>query len=322
MDGVTTGTDRAVALEAEAEEFPDERGSLLLEALVAWRRAGHAERAYELAAELIAGGGSDGCFARCQRVEFLLEDGYRDRATEQLAELARHPALEDSHCQMIGELLAEIDDLDRAASWYDRAVARLSDARLNELQGARAGWSYASTIVRGRREVRERLGLEPDATDALVPELPAFDDLARSFGHPPPSREHILDDLRNGGHPRPIRLLVFRRDERAEAQRRWPDVYTGTDQEYFVATELGWRELRETGTSSITVVPVTVDGLVAFAEQIGGSPTDPAVKTRYSSSIADDVGVSWPPTRNAPCWCGSATKYKKCCGRPDISMPG
>jgi len=22
----------------------------------------------------------------------------------------------------------------------------------------------------------------------------------------------------------------------------------------------------------------------------------------------------WPPGRNDPCWCGSGTKYKKCCG--------
>jgi hypothetical protein len=24
--------------------------------------------------------------------------------------------------------------------------------------------------------------------------------------------------------------------------------------------------------------------------------------------------IEWPPGRNQPCWCGSAVKYKKCCG--------
>jgi SEC-C motif-containing protein len=24
--------------------------------------------------------------------------------------------------------------------------------------------------------------------------------------------------------------------------------------------------------------------------------------------------LQWPPPRNKPCWCGSGTKYKKCCG--------
>ena len=23
--------------------------------------------------------------------------------------------------------------------------------------------------------------------------------------------------------------------------------------------------------------------------------------------------LAWPPGRNDPCWCGSRTKYKKCC---------
>ncbi|WP_344437186.1 SEC-C metal-binding domain-containing protein [Actinomadura bangladeshensis] len=26
--------------------------------------------------------------------------------------------------------------------------------------------------------------------------------------------------------------------------------------------------------------------------------------------------LAWPPERNAPCWCGSGRKYKKCCGSP------
>ncbi|MFE3459325.1 SEC-C metal-binding domain-containing protein [Nocardiopsis aegyptia] len=26
--------------------------------------------------------------------------------------------------------------------------------------------------------------------------------------------------------------------------------------------------------------------------------------------------VPWPPQRNETCWCGSARKYKKCCGSP------
>jgi hypothetical protein len=35
-----------------------------------------------------------------------------------------------------------------------------------------------------------------------------------------------------------------------------------------------------------------------------------SVASRYD----DGTGVEWPPGRNQPCWCGSGTKYKKCCG--------
>lgn len=34
------------------------------------------------------------------------------------------------------------------------------------------------------------------------------------------------------------------------------------------------------------------------------------IVSRYDQGTA----VEWPPGRNQPCWCGSQTKYKKCCG--------
>lgn len=110
-------------------------------------------------------------------------------------------------------------------------------------------------------------------------------------------------------------MLTFQRAERAEAQRRWPGEYTQPDEEYNAIAESRWRELAERGVPSIRVVPATVDGLVAFAERTGGSPTDVAVKTRYVNTVPEPQTLPWPPARNAPCWCGSGRKYKKCCGR-------
>ena len=34
----------------------------------------------------------------------------------------------------------------------------------------------------------------------------------------------------------------------------------------------------------------------------------------FATLLAEGPGVVWPPGRNAPCWCGSERKYKKCCG--------
>ncbi len=302
----------AESLEADAVDFPEDRGEILLEAIGAWRRGGRSDRAYELVDQLVADGGPDGCYARSQRIDFLYEDGRDEDAAAELAALARDPALGDGPCQMVAELLAEREDLEQAAAWYDRAVARLDDEAIEALRGPEGAFSYASIVVRGRREVREALGLPPDRTDEVVPELPTFPWLA------PRTREDVLDRLDAGGDAR-VRLAVFQRGERAEAQRRWPDEYHGTDEEYFPATELGWRELRDAGATSITVVPMTVSGLVEFAEEIGESPTDSAVKNRYSGRIAATSGIAWPPARNAPCWCGSGVKYKKCCGRPGLT---
>jgi hypothetical protein len=57
------------------------------------------------------------------------------------------------------------------------------------------------------------------------------------------------------------------------------------------------------------------DALTDFAERTGESPTDPDVKQRYCLSVPGSATIAWPPERNAACWCGSARKYKKCCGR-------
>jgi uncharacterized protein YecA (UPF0149 family) len=63
------------------------------------------------------------------------------------------------------------------------------------------------------------------------------------------------------------------------------------------------------------VVPAIVAELVAFAESLGGSPTDSEVRERYALTVPEERTLRWPPQRNAPCWCGSGAKYKKCCGR-------
>ncbi|GAA3199838.1 SEC-C domain-containing protein [Actinocorallia longicatena] len=45
-----------------------------------------------------------------------------------------------------------------------------------------------------------------------------------------------------------------------------------------------------------------------------------AMRGDQSARIVSPEGhhVPWPPERNGTCWCGSGTKYKKCCGRPGV----
>jgi hypothetical protein len=151
--------------------------------------------------------------------------------------------------------------------------------------------------------VRRELGLPPDATDEIAPDPPpdALDKLAAGLAR---RRKRAAVERR----------LIFQRAERAEAARRWPDVYDD-DPGHYAEVERRCREHVETGARTV-IVPGTVAGLVAFAEAHGGSPRDGEVRTRYCTSVPDDQALPWPPPRNAPCWCGSGVKYKKCCGRP------
>jgi hypothetical protein len=159
-------------------------------------------------------------------------------------------------------------------------------------------------LLSNRRKVRERLGLAPDAMDELVASRPAQ----------PFDLDGIRERTAASARPRAVRVLTFQRAERAEALRRWPGEQE--DQQYYEAAERRWRELSAEGVSSIRGVPASVEDLVAFAERTGGSPTDPAVRVKYGETVPEWRTVAWPPSRNATCWCGSGTKYKKCCGRP------
>jgi tetratricopeptide (TPR) repeat protein len=308
---VVTRTDETLAkeLEADAARYPDERGEILLEAADAWDRAGNRARALEILTGLMDAGGDDGLHARTHLAEIHFKAGADDEAYAQLAALAKQPGLTDGHCELSAELLAERGDLQEAARWYDRAAARLTSEELGALQHQDGWLSLASTIMlRGRRGVRERLGLAPDMLDELVPDLPSEST--------PFTSENALDLMDAGVKPQKMRMLTFQRSERAEARRRWPDAHTQSDEEYYATVESNWREIREGGVPSIVVVTATVADLVEFAERTGDSPTDSAAKQRYCRTVPDENTITWPPHRNGACWCGAGNKYKKCCGRP------
>jgi hypothetical protein len=310
----STSTERAAQLETHAAEFPEQRGMLLIEAALAWRRAGQSQRATQLIDEVIATGGEDGCYARVQRVEFCLDDDAWPQAEAQLAILAHEPSLHEGHCTLIAELLIEHHRLQAAARWYDRGLARLTPQTLRAITGPR-GFTQLSALamLRGRRDLRSRLGQPPDATDELVADPSQW----RSPTVNPPDLDAVAEHLAAGGPPpRGVRILTFQRDQRAQARTRWPQTYPDPDEQYYPAAEARWRNLADNGARDIQIVPVTVAELVDFAQRTGADPTDAAVKTQYIQTVSPQAMIPWPPPRNAPCWCGSGAKYKKCCGQP------
>jgi len=306
---VHVDTEQAEELEADALAHPDEREEILLEAADAWHRAGRTDRAHAILADLVAQGGEYGCHARVQLADQHLQAGEAALADVELAALAKDPALGEGHCELVAELLAAHGDLDQAARWYDRAAVRLTDDQLDALR-RRDGWlAIAATIMlRNRQHVRQQLGLSPDTLDDLITDSP------ESGG--PTTSEDLLNLLDAGITAGRTRMLTFQRDQRRLAQQHWPDEYTQPEEEYYTAAEHRWREVRDGGVAAITVVPANVDDLITFAERHGGSATDADIKRRYCQSIPDSETVTWPPDRNASCWCGTGRKYKKCCGRP------
>ena len=296
-------------LEADADKYPDERPEILLEAAEAWQRAGHSDRARAILDDLIRDGGEHACDARIQLADLHMEAGDTDSAHAELNAVAKDPALTEGHCELAAELLAAHGDLDQAARWYDRAAARLTEEQLDALRHRDEWLTIGTTIMlRNRQHVRQQLGHPPDLLDTLVPEL--------EDPEKPTTAENLLDLMDSGFIPRQTRMLTFQRDQRQLAQQQWPGGYDQPEDEYYDAAEHRWREIRDGGVPSITVVAAQVGDLIDFARQHGGSPTDADTKRRYCETAPDHLTISWPPERNAACWCGSGRKYKKCCGRP------
>jgi hypothetical protein len=303
----------ASALELDAEEYPDQRGEILLEASSAWRRAGNDSRADQLLESLVEAGGEDAAYARIELASNALDKRDRAAAAAWLNSLAKDPALHDGHCQLAAELLASHGDLPGALHWYDRFVSRLPDEQLAALDDP-DGWLELTAIpLRARRQLREQLGYPPDAVDERVPEHP---------GDTPGALEAALARLAPSTHTVSsrqdrTRVLVFQRTERELAVRTWPDDYVD-DPDYFLNVERRRRVDAENGVIEAVIVPASVAELIAFAERDGGSPTEERTRSRYLATVPEERHIRWPPARNDRCWCGSGIKYKKCCGRPNL----
>ena len=85
------------------------------------------------------------------------------------------------------------------------------------------------------------------------------------------------------------------------------------------------RELEQTvqavtdvAATPVRIVRLSISDLLAYAQRTDQDPASRQTRLACTGWL-DEQGHSsivWPPERNAPCWCGSGSKYKKCCGNP------
>ncbi len=298
----------AAESEADLDRYPDQRGEILLEAAQHWHRAGNHERAIELSTEAIALGGEDGAHARITLAEVLFDCDRSADACAQLEALRRERSPSAAPYHLAAELLEERGDLEQALTWFNIAVSRLTEQEMAARDTELGLLSYANNVLAGRRRVRRTLALPADELDDSVSGLAErADEFVRAAAPPPPPRE--------------VRVLFWLRDEITRAHETWPHLVEHTDAGAYTADrEKANRELADTGIARITMVPLTVAKLIDYTTRTGSDPADSDTRHACMNEIIDEGNtLTWPPPRNAPCWCGSATKYKKCCGRPTSS---
>lgn len=300
----------AEELEAQLAQYPDARGEILIEAAQAWCQAGEDDRAVALLTQAAALGGPDGGNARVELAELLFDLDRAEEARTQLDELRREQPPAPMPYHLAGELMEHRGEHQQALTWFDLAVARLSKQEIAELDTEFGPFSLAGNIVTGRERVRHELGLLPDKLDqsaqALSEQADALADALMSPAAPAPPRE--------------AQVLFWPRDEIPRAHETWPQLVEHAEVDTILAErEAANRELSASGIARIVVVPLTTAKLLEVSARTGGDPTSEETRMACLREIVEEGGaISWPPARNSPCWCGSAVKYKKCCGRPDI----
>jgi len=113
-----------------------------------------------------------------------------------------------------------------------------------------------------------------------------------------------------------VSLAWFPAGEWPAAIERWPDLldYLPADHlaySHRIEARLKWM-VKHTPGQSFTVSPMSVDELVKADGDDAGSGE---ARSRLAAEVArTGRALTWPPARNDACWCGSGSKYKRCCG--------
>jgi hypothetical protein len=81
------------------------------------------------------------------------------------------------------------------------------------------------------------------------------------------------------------------------------------------------RALAAQSTTPIRIMRLDVADLLGYAQREGKDPARRQTRLDFAGWLHSTgrTGDLWPPERNAPCWCGSGGKYKKCLATPASS---
>jgi len=273
-----------------------------------WELAEEPSRArtcYERAAQ---DGGPTWIDARAQLLGVLFglaEDARADALLDELRRDVRHGRVHGQVHGFVGEVLEANGRPDEALRWYQSGLART------------AGDQDDQVCLNGRYRVRRVLGLPHDRYDIVCNERRrgALDDLESEDRH---------SGARGGTRSARLTLLYWPAEQLDRLLARWPAMEAdyGSDVTAHRATvERHLRGLAAEG-ASVGVGSGTVEGYVEFADANHRDPADSATRAGYAAHLGL-LGrtVAWPPGRNDPCWCGSGTKYKKCCGALRLTAP-
>jgi tetratricopeptide (TPR) repeat protein len=247
-----------------------------------------------------------------RRAELLILSGRYDDGMRELEALRPRLGSAVSSSAIIDALEAT-GQLELAVDWLTEAIRRMAPQHIDPDNGKEA-YEFDRMIAQ-RRRIRHELGLDPDALDLtsdVDPAMPFDSALA-------PSLFRWQDD--DSGEDDPVEqavltgLLFWPEDEYAALVARWPDIAEGYGGDWS-GHRAAYKSQAEAHPSTyLQVVRGEFEEFLAHADERGLDPATGTARASYAADLARrGLGIDYPPERNAPCWCGSGSKYKKCCG--------
>lgn len=290
---------------------------LLDELAQAYADAGRFDEALLTIREAVDAGLEGRPDSRCRIAEILMRAG-RVGEAESIWEQVRADTPGDVWLfNSVGLEYAAVGDHAAALAWLTDGLRIALDTRDPE--------RLIPQLVDLRRTSMTALGLEADDLQARAADFQAERERE--------SRQRIL----RTAAPAPVAgyraaagsVLVafswFPAEEYDEALARWPELTEPggaaaggrSHAEYCRAVQGKLAEAAESRMARVSIAPIRIDTFLAWCAERGEDPGE--ARAGYAADLArtrPEQLISWPPGRNEPCWCGSARKYKKCCGAP------
>ncbi|GGX20318.1 SEC-C domain-containing protein [Streptomyces chryseus] len=325
-------TAEAERLLRTAAQYPEDQEPLYLQAAAHLELSGDRARAATLYDHLLAKTPDNPPLVKALKAANLWEYGHEAEARAIIDGIRAAAPREAAPWEIIAEALESHDELHAAHDAFTTALNLLIDPS-EEIPYT------AHSLLTGRHRVRRMLGLPHDEWDATADAVNAgpiaLDELHDpkrlwSLGseNPVELRAEIarlraeLGTYRTAlSRPFPVAMLHWPEEELRELVTAYPALTTDypTHEAHLNAIESALRDLSSTGTRNLGIVRGTVPSYEAFAASESVSPADPDLLPQYATTLAArGRATTWPPARNAPCWCGSNTPYRTCHGTPDL----
>lgn len=125
-----------------------------------------------------------------------------------------------------------------------------------------------------------------------------------------------------GGPVAAVALAWFPPEHYERALLLWPSLADDWDgvahDEYSARMDGHARWLGRNGIHIQAMAPLVIEDYLGYCQDHDLEPEESRAAFA-AEQLGNGDAIAWPPARNAPCWCGSARKYKKCCARADAA---